>query len=90
MESTLDTAMDAAGGQRCAAARRRTVVDLVSKTSIITENFIIKVRGMNELFETVRFQWARSDQDTIDNSCRKSNLKFAHFSKRFFLKIFIK
>ena len=65
------------------------MVDLVSKTSIITENFTIKVRGMNESFETVRFHWARFDQDTIDKSCRKSNLKFAHFSKRFFLKIFI-
>ena len=55
-----------------------------------TEMQDIKVRGMNKLFENVRFQWARSDQDTIDNSCRKSNLKFAHFSKRFFLKIFLK
>ena len=63
------------------------MVDLVSKTSIITENFIIKVRGMNELFETVRFQWTRFDQDTIDISCRKSNLKFVVFQKELF-KIF--
>ena len=64
------------------------MVDLVSKTSIITENFIIKVRGMNELFETVRFQWTKFDQDTIDISCRKSNLKFVVFQKEF-LKIFL-
>ena len=65
------------------------MVDLGSKKNLINDFLIRVFWDINELLESARFQWVWSDQDLIDISSLKSDLKFVLFSKLLFLTLFM-